>query len=507
MLTKKRMYSFDKSYADSPLKKRAVRGGSVTLFNRFCDYGVQIICTVIIARILTPSDFGLVAIATAITGFFFIFRNLGLSDATVQRKTITHEQVNTLFWINVAASIVFTLILMAFAPIISWFFKDSRLTSIVIISSFSFVAAGFSTQHQALLKRDLRFMAIAVNDFVSIIISFSVSLIMAIKGFGYWALVVRPLVLSFSLCVGFWILCPWIPTRPSWARGIKPMLKFGINIVAYYIVDYFSKNLDKTLIGWKYGTTQLGYYSKAFQLFWAPVNQLTVPLSGVAVSTLSKLQNDRARYHAYYLKAIQFIAFCGFPLSIFLTVSSGDLIRVLLGEQWTAAAGIFSILGVSAGIQLIVSTRAWLFISLGRTDRWFYTGIVSAVVMAVFIVIGLQFGTTGVAIAYSAFVYLSLVPSLWYAGEPIGISFLDIFKVLWKPFVSSMVAGIFCFVVMKQYLFSIETILKIFISLGLFVLGYCSSIVILNRSLKPFADFFNLIKLVLPGIKNNRAET
>lgn len=506
MLTQKKSYSFDKTYTDSPLKKQAVRGGSVTLFNRFCDYGVQIICTAIIARILTPSDFGLVAISTAITGFFFIFRNLGLSDATIQRQSITHAQVSTLFWINVAASLIFTIFLIALSPIISWFFKDPRLINIVVISSFSFIAAGFSTQHQALLKRDLRFMAIAINDFISIIISFSVSLIMAIKGFGYWALVIRPLVLSFSLCAGYWLLCPWTPSKPLRRTGIRPMLKFGVNIIAYYVVDYFSKNLDKTLIGWKYGTTQLGYYSKAFQLFWAPVNQLTVPLSGVAVSTLSKLQNEPSRYHSYYLKAIQFIAFCGFPLSIFLTVNSTSLILILLGNQWIQAAGIFSILGFSAGIQLIVSTRAWLFVSLGRTDRWFYTGIVSAIVMVFFIIAGLRFGTTGVAIAYSAFVYLSLVPSLWYAGEPIGISFADIFKVLWKPFVSSLLAGIINLIVMERYFYNITPVIKILISLLFFLCFYCGLMVLFHGSMKPFTDFFRLLKLIFPGIRNNKAE-
>lgn len=275
------------------------------------------------------------------------------------------------------------------------------------------------------------------------------------------------------------------------------MLKFGINTIAYYIVDYLAKNSDKALIGWREGPSPLGYYSKAFQLFLAPVSRLTIPLTGVAVATLSKLCRQPAKYHSYYLNAVQAIAFIGFPLSMFLVANSRQLILFLLGNKWVGTSELFSILGLAGGIQLITSTRAWLFVSLGRTDRWFYTGVVASLIMGFFILIGLQFGTKGVAIGYTSFVYLSLVPSLWYAGMPIGLKFNQIFSVLWKPFCASfLAAGVNWYII--NHLLNLSNFITLIISTAAFPAAYFVFVLTFFGNLKPFAGFFELIKMVLP---------
>lgn len=468
------------------------------MFTHFLDYGIQIASTAIIARILEPSDYGLVAIALAATGFFFIFKTLGLSDATVQREQITHQQVSNLFWINVIAGLFFTFLLFISAHLIAGIFNEQRLENIIKISSITFVISGVYTQHQALLKRSMRFFALAVNEVIAITLSVIAAIIMAFAGLGYWVLVLRPIILVTSIAAGCWLLCKWRPGMPCRRSGVKPMLKFGINTIAYYIVDYFARNTDKALIGWKEGPSPLGFYSKAFQLFLAPVSQLTIPLTGVAVATLSKLNKEPAKYHSYFLNAIQAVAFIGFPFSMFLVANSKYLILLLLGKKWTPAAELFSILGLAGGIQLITSTRAWLFVSLGRTDRWLYTGIAASLGMAIFVLIGIQYGTKGVAVGYTSFVYLSLAPSLWYAGAPIGLRFGSIVSVLWRPFVASVVAAS-----MNYYLFSFISHLSVFtillISFSMFSFTYSLFLFALNGNAKPFVNFFNLIRLVLPG--------
>jgi PST family polysaccharide transporter len=162
----------------------------------------------------------------------------------------------------------------------------------------------------------MRFFALAINEIIGITLSVIAAIIMALAGMGYWVLVLRPIILATSIAVGCWILCGWRPGMPSRGSGVKPMIKFGINTVAYYIVDYFARNTDKALIGWK-GAFTLGFYSKAFQLFLAPVSQLTIPLTGVAVATLSKLNKDPSKYHSYFLNAVQAVAFIGLPFSMF----------------------------------------------------------------------------------------------------------------------------------------------------------------------------------------------
>jgi PST family polysaccharide transporter len=504
MLTNSTNYQFDKKTDVTPLKNTAIRGGGLTLVTHFLDYGIQLISTAIIARILEPSDYGLIAISLTVTGFFFIFRTLGLTDATVQRETITHSQVSTLFWINAFAGIVLTILLILIAPLIANTFKESRLTSIISVSAFTYLIAGFSTQHQALLKRSMRFFELAINEVIAILISVIIAIIMAFAGFGFWVLVFRPLIYNLSSGIGFWFFCKWRPGFPSRKSGIKPLVKFGTNTIAYYIVDYFSKNLDKTLIGWRFGTVSLGFYSKAFQLFLAPVSQLTIPLSSVAVSTLSKLRKTPSVFHSYYLNAVQTIAFIGFPVSMYMAANSRTLINILLGEKWLPAADIFSILGLAAGIQLITSTRAWLFVSLGRTDRWLYTGIVTAFFMIIFVLIGVQFGTSGTAIAYTSFVYISLSPSLWFAGQPIGLQFKQIFSILWKPFTASIMAAAINWISMKFMFENVNLLYKFLLSIVLFFPLYCGLLIALNRNIKPFIDFLNLLKVLNPKEKEKQ---
>jgi PST family polysaccharide transporter len=284
------------------------------------------------------------------------------------------------------------------------------------------------------------------------------------------------------------------------------MLKFGINTIGYYLVEYIAKNTDKALIGWKEGQTALGFYSRAFQLFLAPVSQLTIPLTGVAVATLSKLQNEPAKYHSYFLNATHTLALLGFPFSMFLVANSQPLIFLLLGRKWAAAAEIFTILGLSGGVQLITATRAWLFVSLGRTDRWFQTGVVGSLLMATCILIGIQFGVKGVATAYTTYVFLSVVPSLWYAGAPIGLKFQKVLSVLWKPLIAASTSAL----LNKMLLLSIDSlpdISKIAISSVVYVILYSLTLLLLYRNFKPFKDLYTLFNILVPSRNNERSLT
>ena len=502
MPSSQKIHDFD-FHTDQSFKKKAVRSGGINMLTHFLDYGIQVGSTAIIARILEPSDYGLVAIALAATGFFFIFKTLGLSDATVQREHITHQQVSNLFWINVTAGLLLTLILFLGASLIAAIFNDNRLIDIIRVSSITFLISGFYTQHQALLKRSMKFSALAVNEVTGISLSVIAAIAMAFSGMGYWVLVIRPIIYTASIAIGCWVLCSWRPGLPCRNSNVKPMLRFGLNTIAYYIVDYLARNSDKALIGWKEGPGPLGFYSKAFQLFLAPVSQLTIPLSGVAVSTLSKLCREPSKYHSYYLNAVHAIAFMGFPSSMFLVANSKHLILFLLGEKWAGAAELFSILGLAGGIQLITSTRAWLFVSQGRTDRWFYTGVVASVVMGLFILIGLQFGTKGVAISYTTFVYLALIPSLWYAGAPIGLKFRQIFSVIWKTFCASFLAASVNWYLIR-FMQNFSHFIILLLSMLIFSISYTAIVFALYGNAKPFISFFELALMVFPGIHKKR---
>jgi PST family polysaccharide transporter len=487
---------FNTDHLQKDLKGRALKGGLITILSRIIDHSTQLIGTIILARLLTPEDFGLVAMITAISGFFMLFRDLGLTDATVQSEKITHLQISTLFWINLIFSAIIMIVFCLSAPFIAWFYNDPRLKVITIISSMTFLLAGLSTQHTALLRRNLSFQKIAMIEIISIALSTIGSILIALNGYGYWALVWRPIISSFFLTIGVWIVCEWKPGSPGYDKSILPMVKFGANTLGYYIVNYFSRNADKALIGWKFGPGPLGYYHKAFHLFVAPINQIVIPLQSVAVSALSKLRNDPEKYQRYFLKALTLLTFISVPVSAFTASVSKDIIMLLLGSKWIQTAEIFSILGWGAGIQIIYSTQGWIYVSLGKADRWFRWGVYSSLFTIASFIIGLPFGPKGIALSYTISLYILVIPAMVYAVKPINIKPILLLQSIWKYYLSAIVAAIACHQI-SVYMNSMNLIIKIINELVIYISIYLLTIVILYRSMQPLITNLGILKKIV----------
>lgn len=492
---------FETEHLKSDLKRRAVRGGAVTVATRIIDYLFQTIGIIILARLLSPEDFGLFGMVAAISGFFYLFKDLGLTDATVQSDTLDHSQVSTLFWINMLFSVGIMLILWALSPAIAWFYKEPRILLISIVSAFSFILAGMSTQHMALLKRGMFFYRIAFLEIIGTIASTALAIFMALKGAGYWALVFKPIIQSTIISAGAWIACGWRPGKPQKNTGVKPMIKFGANTMGFYLVNYFSRNLDKTLIGWKNGAASLGFYTRAYFLFVAPINQFSIPLQSVAVTTLTKLKKEPEKYRHYYLNALSLISFVGMPISTLMAAVSDALVELLLGSKWMKTAEIFSILGLSAGIQILYATQGWVYVSLGRADRWFQWGIIGSVVTVASFLLGLPFGPEGVAAGYTISLYLLVGPALWYAGRPVRLPFKQIINAVWKYYAASVVAGILCWYFMHHNNYE-SLIIELIVGSILFICEYLFNVVVLHWSAKPIVEYIKLINQFIPNKRN-----
>src|SRR6516165_6541849 len=212
------------------LKRRSLRGVSVTLTSQSTQFLLQLISTVVLARLLTPADFGLVAMVTAITGMGQAFADLGLSEATIQRQEIKHDQVSTLFWINVAIGLGLTLVTAALSPVLAWFYREPRLKDIAFVVSLTFLIGGLRVQHNALLKRQMRYVSLAFRDVVSWVIAVPVAVTMAWRGAGYWAIVSIPLTLNFTQMALSWLMVGWIPGLPRREAEVRSLLTFGGSI-------------------------------------------------------------------------------------------------------------------------------------------------------------------------------------------------------------------------------------------------------------------------------------
>src|SRR6266480_3265186 len=226
---------------------RTARGGAVTMVSHGLKFAVSIVATAILARLLRPQDYGLIGMVAVATNFIVMFKDLGLSLATVQKSEISSEQISTLFWVNLTLSMLTMIIMIILAPAVSWFYGDSRLTMITIVSACGFIVGGLTVQHEALLKRQMRFMALSAIALASMIVGYAVGIAFAWYGFGFWSLVFSQLALLATNAVLVWITCSWRPGLPRRGSGVRSMLSFGGNITGYATVNYFSKNADNLL--------------------------------------------------------------------------------------------------------------------------------------------------------------------------------------------------------------------------------------------------------------------
>ena len=234
---------FDSTNLSSDLAGKSVRGGMATMGSQGVCFVLQMASTMVLARLLTPADFGLIAMVTVVVNFATMFKDAGLSMATVQKDKISHEQISTLFWINVLISVVLGLCVLAGSPLVAKFYGKPELTAVTAILSLSFILSGLSIQHATLLRRHMRFGNLAIVQIVSQVITLAVTILLALNGWRYWALVGGSLATALSTVVLTFIFCPWIPGRMQKGTGVRNMLKFGGHLTGFNFINYLGFRL------------------------------------------------------------------------------------------------------------------------------------------------------------------------------------------------------------------------------------------------------------------------
>jgi len=493
----------DTKHLSSGLKKRALVGAGFSVSAQTISYGIQTVGTIIMARILTPEAFGLVSMAMM---FSLIARNFGLNgftEAIIQRDKLTHYELSKLFWVNLLIMLGLTVVFVALSPLFAWFFREPQLTPVSMVMALTIIFGGLSTCHMALLNRNMNFKEASFAHVLDGLISTGIGIVLALQGFGVWALVIRRVSSSLGLSILSWLFCRWRPGIPAKGTDIKPLLSFGYRTYGNFLLIYVRNNLDKILVGKVFGKTSLGHYDRSSQLSSLLPTQLVLGLSGVGISTLSRLRDDPPRYRAYFAKALSVLSFLGFPGSVLFTLLGKDIIILLLGDKWSVAGQIFMALGPGIGVFVIYNTNVWLHVSLGRADRLMKWSILVLATSAVSYSVGLLFGPVGVAVAYSIMFYVLLFPSLAYAGSPAGIKVSFYFAHLWKYWASAFAAGGIYWVIfnlfppMAVFYRDIGALAKIGLGSVLYAVLYLAVLAILFRGFKPLLMFLSLIKDML----------
>jgi len=291
-------------------------------------------------------------------------------------------------------------------------------------------------QHSALLQREMRFTALAVIDILSLIVSTAIAIGAALAGYGYWALVAMTISLPLTGTVGLWLATSWVPGMPHRQIGIRKIMRFGSTVTVTSLLLYLAFNLDKVLLGRFWGSEVIGIYGRAYQLIRIPTDSLNTTVGEVAFSALSRVQGDPGRLRAYFLRGYSLVLALTLPITVACGLFADDVVAVLLGPKWKAAAQIFRLLAPTILVFAISNPLGWLLTSLGMVGRGLKIALVLAPLMIAGYAFGLSAGAKGVALAYSATMLLWIIPIVAWAVHGTGISFRDIIRVVSRPLAS-----------------------------------------------------------------------
>jgi PST family polysaccharide transporter len=431
---------FTTEHLQDSLKERAVKSVAFTLSAQGVKLFLQIGSIATLARLLQPEDFGLVAMVTVFTGLAMQISDGGLSMATIQRDYITQGQVSNLFWLNSALGLGLFLAGTVASPVVAMIYDEPRLVAIMVVMSSTFVIAGVSVQHNALLRRQMRFKAISIIDILSMAAGIIAGIIAATGAWGYWALVVSPIVTYLTKTIMSWLVCGWIPSWITRRSGVKPLLDFGASLTGANVIGYFVSNATSFTVGIVGGAQNLGFYNRSSTLAMLPTKQLMPPIMQVMQSVLSRVKTDPQRLKFLELSLMGKIAIVTMLIVTSMFLTADILVRLFLGEQWEGIVGIFRILLISSIATPITAFVAVVMVAVGEAKALMRWKIITFSILAASLIIGSFWGVKGIVLAHCLSGILLRMPAfLLYATSYQPVRFFEFANILFPPFFCAFV--------------------------------------------------------------------
>ncbi len=413
---------------------------SVTIANQF----IGVIATAVLARLLLPSDYGIMGMVATLTALIGAVSGMGLSWATIQRKDLTLAQVHNLFWINATSGAVFWLIAVGVAPALAAFYDTPEVAPVTMALGGSFLLSGLAAQPGALLQRRMNYRATTQLSVLAQFVGAVVAVVLASLGLGYWALVWQGLVSQGVRMTLAFAFSGYRPGRPSRDPRMMGMMTFGGYLMLSSVVTYFGRNTDNILIGRTWGTEALGYYSRAYFLMTLPTMLFASSMTGVMVPALSALSHDRERMGTAYRSAVRAIAFAGYPIAIGLLVTAPETVRLVYGPRWGPVVPVLAWLAIAMISQIVSSTNGWLYTAVGEGRQLFLVGAAATALTVIAIAVGNIWGPTSVAGAYATLSVLLTVPLMWLAHRAaslqIGVTLTQMRPILGSALVMGAVS-------------------------------------------------------------------
>ncbi len=408
------------------LRCKTLEGLRWSVVSQGARFFLRFVIFVVMARLLTPEDFGLVGMVSIFTGFASCFAELGFGAALIQNRKVEERHFSSIFWLNLIAGFWLMLLIMAIAPFIAAFFGEPRLIPLTMIISINFFLSAFNMVQKVLLRKELAFRTLAFVEITAMLVAGGIAIYLAYGGYGSYALVWQMLIFTGVTVVMMWGISDWRPHLLVDWGAVKELLGFSANLVGFRVFNYWIRNADNVLIGKLVGSHGLGIYTRAYETMMLPLRQVTEVVGGVMFPALSIIQDDKYRVRGIYIRAIKSIALVTFPMMLGLLVVARSFVLGLLGPQWEAVVPILEILCMVGLVQSINASVGWIYTSQGRTDWQFRWGLVAGILTLLAFGIGIYWGIKGIAIAYLVRVYALTYFSLAIPGKLIGMSFGDV---------------------------------------------------------------------------------
>jgi len=441
----------DTSGIRGELRRRSVYAALYSGASAGGDFLVRLLSTAVLARLIVPEHFGVVMMAAAIVAVADQLKELGLSAATVQRSSITHAEVSNLFWINAGLGTLFALLLCLASPFVASYYKDPRLVAVTCALASTFLLGSIAVQHQALLTRQLQLGRTAFVRLSASVLSTALAIALAYNDFGYWSLVWREVSRSAFLALGMWFSLPWIPSLPSRATNVRPLLGFGANLTAANVLGAMTGTVDRFLVGRAFGAAAVGVYRQAYQLIATPTDQLLGPLYQVAQPALSMLQSDPQRFSRYYSTLLSLVASLTMPLSVYVAVYSFDLTMLLLGRQWIECAPIIMLLSLATFVRQSIGSTALILITRGDSRMHLTLSVGYNILYIAALLVGIRWGLLGIVLADIAVTYIAIWPRLYFTLRDSPVSPSSFLGACVRPAFASLAMGSILFLANGAY--------------------------------------------------------
>lgn len=433
------------------LREKTITGMLWSFIERFGSMLLQFIANIVLARLLTPNDFGIIGMIMVFIAISNTIVDSGFSAALIQKKEVTQEDYSTIFFVNIILAFFLFGLLFFSAPFIANFYKQNELIDLLRVLGFVLILNAFNIIQNTQLIRKVDFKKIAKINIIATLLACSLAIVLALYGFGVWSLVIQMLSISLFRCVFLWIWNTWRPSFIISMKSLKDLFGFGSKLLFSALLDTTYNNLQTLIIGKIFSARDLGYFSQANKMSDVPVSSLSGVVTQVTFPIFARLQDDFVKMKSGVQKSLKSLAFINFPIMILLIIIAKPLFFILFTEKWNDAVPYFQILCLPGMLLTLHITNLNILKAAGRSDIFFYLEIAKKIIGVIAIIIGIQFGILGMLYAMVVTSYICLGINAYYSGKVIKYGILEQFKDIMPAYILSIGVGITTYFVVSYF--------------------------------------------------------